>query len=55
MAQVERQRRRPSEARVLLENALGQYGAAGDRSSQDRVRGQLAELDAEGRNVEARE
>ena len=46
MARVEQQRNRPAQARELLENALPQYGAAGDQAAQARVRGDLAQLDA---------
>ena len=47
MARVERQRDRPTQARELFENALTQYGAAGDRGRSDARTADLAQLDAE--------
>jgi hypothetical protein len=51
MARVERQRNRPAQARELLENALTQYGAAGDQAAQTRVRADLEQLDAPGKRA----
>ena len=46
MARLEQRRDRPAQAHELLDNALAQYGAAGDLAAQARVRESLMQLDA---------